>query len=113
MRVVSADGLPPDALAMVPDRQVRCDWAGLPAFKWLTEMGAFRPARVQGFCLVLGRNSEGVWPIEWSVYVDTLMRDFNGKPFSAELVEQWRIFGIPVARSLTKADCHLILRMVK
>lgn len=79
--------------------------------QWLRELGAVRPMAPAGReVLVLGTWKEGFYPIEWTRYVDTWTRDFNGKRMHKEPIEQWRIFGFLTHETVTKEDCERILR---
>lgn len=79
--------------------------------KWLRKLGAVRPMTV-GNCekLVLGEFFEGYYPIEWTRYVDTITRDFNGNLMNKKPIERWQIFGFTVQERVRREDCEMILR---
>jgi hypothetical protein len=82
---------------------------------WLRDIGAVRPMTPAGEeCLVLGKWTNGQYPIMWRRYRDEISRDFNGNPFpQRQLVQEWRIFGIPTRLDLTREDCERILAAIK
>jgi hypothetical protein len=83
------------------------------ATEWLRELGAFRPmSPASDFVLVVGKWTNGYYPIEWQQYKNRLMRDINGNPFPENTVEVWRIFGVETKYPLTKDDCERILKSV-
>lgn len=78
-------------------------------YKWLEELGAVRPMAPAGqTVLVLGKWTNGHYPIEWCRYENRIMRDINGKPFPSEPIEKWRLFGIRCS-PLNREDCEQIL----
>lgn len=82
--------------------------------KWLRELGAVRPMAPAGeTVLVLGKWSEGFYPIQWTQFHDTTTRDFNGRLMNREPIEQWRILGFLTHQAVTKEDCERILRSVR
>lgn len=81
---------------------------------WLRELGAIRPMASAGDeVLVLGQWHDGLYPIEWRRFRDTITRDASGNLVNREPIEQWRIFGFLTHDTVTQADCERILRAIE